>query len=185
MGLQVAADQCNHIKVMFLSSTDIRANSTLLESRWKRALPIPAIQKQHVFKMAGIHELYISRYASESPLRKCRVLLTNSSVEDVDEDPVKEQAISPPTPVMSVAVGDWVLVRYDNSTYPGEVKVLKNQEVEVSVMVPSGSGFKWPKPADCIPYRMENVIRKLQPPTPHFTKSSRGTFVFADIPTQL
>jgi len=77
------------------------------------------------------------------------------------------------------------MVKYDNSTFPGEVKSIKNQEVEVSVMVPSGSGFKWPVKVNCIFYKMENVIKKLQAPAPHFTTSSRGTFVFADIPTPL
>lgn len=73
--------------------------------------------------------------------------------------------------------GDWVLVRYDRSTFPGEVKVVGHDEVKVNVMVPSGSLFKWPAVEDFIFYRMEDVIRKLNPPT---VKSARGTFEFQE-----
>ncbi len=61
--------------------------------------------------------------------------------------------------------GDWVLVRYDKCTFPGKVKVVGHDEVKVNVMVPSGSLFKWPAVEDFIFYRMEDVIRKLNPPT--------------------
>jgi len=76
---------------------------------------------------------------------------------------------------MSYEIGEWVLVKYDSVVFPGEVKVIGDNELKVSVMVPSGAHFKWPAVEDSIYYPMQNVIRKLQPP---ILKSARGTFEF-------
>ena len=77
----------------------------------------------------------------------------------------------------SFEIGDWVLVQYGNEKYPGEVKELGDKEIRVSVMMKSGSYFKWPVAEDKIFYKFENVIKKLQPP---ILKSSRNTFEFYD-----
>ena len=78
--------------------------------------------------------------------------------------------------VIVLVPGDWVLVRYDQLTFTGEVKEVGLKEVKV--MVPSGSMFKWPAVEDTIYYRIVvtlDVIKKLTPP---IVKSSRGTFQF-------
>jgi hypothetical protein len=77
--------------------------------------------------------------------------------------------------VIVLVPGDWVLVRYYQLTFLGEVKNVGLEEVKVSVMVPSGSMFKWPAVEDTIYYRIVDVIKKLTPP---IVKSSRGTFQF-------
>ena len=69
--------------------------------------------------------------------------------------------LSLPVTTMCILVGDWVLVYYDGSKFPGEVKEVINDEVKVSVMISSGSFFKWPTTDDCIFYHMKNVIMKL------------------------
>jgi len=76
-------------------------------------------------------------------------------------------------PVLAFAVGEWVLVKYDEMVFPGEVKELGIHEIKVSVMVPSGPNFKWPATEDAIFYRMGDVIQKLQPP---IVKSARRNF---------
>ena len=166
------------IKVLFLSSTDVRSHFQLLESRWQRALPATAIQKHHIFKCAGNAELYISHYSSEHPLQKYQVL--SHETADTNEDASDDINAAEPTteiPRLSGEVGDWVLVRYDQSVFPGEVKEIEHDEVKVSVMVPSASGFKWPDKEDAIFYRMVNVIQKLKPPS---AKSARGAFQFSE-----
>jgi len=70
-----------------------------------------------------------------------------------------------------------VLVRYDNAVFPGEVSGIGDQEIQVSVMIPSGSYYKWPVVKDCIYYKMSDVVQKLSPP---ILKSARGTFEFAE-----
>jgi hypothetical protein len=47
--------------------------------------------------------------------------------------------------VSSSTVGDWVLVRYEGSMFPGEVKEIGLAELKVSVMILSGATYyKWP-----------------------------------------
>lgn len=66
--------------------------------------------------------------------------------------------------VVQYHVGEWVLVKYDQQVFPGEIKVVEEEEVKVNVMVRSGSGFQWPTLPDCIFYSLSNVIKKLEPP---------------------
>lgn len=76
-------------------------------------------------------------------------------------------------------IGDWVLVQYDDKSFPGEVKAVGEEEVQVSAMVPSGTTcFKWPSVEDTIFYKLKDVLRKLEPPV---LKSARGTYQFTDL----
>ena len=153
---------------MYLSSEEIRSSSEFLTNRWEGVLPIPAIQKQHVFRRAGTAELLVGRYASDS--------LQSITVYPLQQGGPQVKAVEPQA--LSLSVGDWVLVKYDGSCFPGEVKAVVKEEVQVSVMIPSGSIFyKWPTPEDSIFYQMDNVVRKLKPP---ILKSARGTYEFLE-----
>lgn len=79
--------------------------------------------------------------------------------------------------IMQYSVGDWVMVKYDGCLFPGEIKMINQGEAQVSVMVPSGSYFKWPSVVDSIFYSFDNIVKKLNPPE---LKSARGTFEFPD-----
>ena len=78
---------------------------------------------------------------------------------------------------VNVDVANWVLVRYDGSLFPGEVKAIGDREVKVAVMISSGGHYKWPPVEDCIFYCLEDVVMKLGPP---IVKSARGTFDFVE-----
>ena len=149
----------------------MRHQSDFLEKRWEGALPILALQKQHIFQRASPHHLYVGRYASQQPRHKIQVV----SCEHPDIEDNEQQVLQSQMPATKFQLGDWVLVRYDQHSFPGEVKVVGQDEMKVSVMVPSGSLFKWPLVEDAIFYRHENVIMKLNPPT---LKSARGAYKF-------
>lgn len=75
-------------------------------------------------------------------------------------------------------MGDWVLVQYEGSFFPGEVKEIACDELRVSVMIPSGASYyKWPAAEDSVFYAMKNVVMKLKPPA---IKSARGTYEFSE-----
>ena len=79
----------------------------------------------------------------------------------------------------AVRIGDWVLIQYDSMSFPGLVKAVWEEEVQVSVMVPSGTScFKWPAVDDTIVYKMKGVLSILDPP---LLKSSRGIIQFTDL----
>jgi len=107
----------------------------------------------------------VSRFAAEYPRMKFKVC------QEVADD------LEPGMPVLSVCVGDWVLVKYDDVLYPGEVREVGDKEVKVSAMIKSGKYYKWPTSENCIYYAVNNVVMKLQPPT---VQSARGTFNFTE-----
>ena len=66
-------------------------------------------------------------------------------------------------------VGDWVVVQYNGSEYPGEITDILANEVVVSSMHRAGNFWKWPNRKDEIVYRLENVVTKI---------GNRGQFLF-------
>lgn len=163
------------MKVIYLSSQDIRSQADVLNKRWEDVQPIPGLQKIHAFKPAGRGSLLIGRFASDLPFQKVYVLKQHREADDTNE-PTTSHASQHPLH-MKPLVGDWVLVRYDGSFFPGEVKVVGDDEVKVAVMVASGSHFKWPPIEDCIFYPLTDVVMMLSPP---IVKSARGTFDFIE-----
>jgi len=145
-----------------------------LKTRWDTALPITTIQKQHVFRRASATELFISRFATDEA-KRVQIIATRGDQADGEEIAC---LIVQPSLVIQATVGDWVLVQYEGSMFPGEVKEIGRDELKVSVMVPSGANyFKWPASEDSIFYHIKNVMMKLKPPT---IKSARGTYEFSE-----
>ena len=84
----------------------------------------------------------------------------------------------PVTSSDSLGIGDWCVVQYETVSYPGVVEDIVNAELKVSVMVKCGpSKWKWPDPIDCLWYKQENIVKKINPPIP---VASRGQFQFDD-----
>jgi len=59
---------------------------------------------------------------------------------------------------------DWVLVKYDEKTYPGTFTAVVGSEVEVSVIERAGMVWKWPVKAHKIFYTRHNVVQLIDPP---------------------
>lgn len=64
-------------------------------------------------------------------------------------------------------VGNWVLVKYDERLYPGEITdIISPSTFKVNVMERHGKFFRCPNIPDHIYYHNSHVIRKIEPPTP-------------------
>ena len=98
------------VNVLYLSSTEMRASSEFLKSRWGATLPITAMQKQHIFRRASATELFISRFASDD-VKRVQVI-DRSQDHDVDEDEIELHTVQPPQ-ISQSSVCDWVLVKYE------------------------------------------------------------------------
>jgi len=167
------------------------ARSDILNRRWDHVLAIPALQKQHIFKTSGQSSLLIGRFASDIPLKDvsfAKPQLKESNDENnrnlvaTESEPAQftlhNSMENEPTQLIYPEIWEWVVVRYDGSLFPGEVKAIGDQEVQVAVMIPAGSHYKWPQGGDCIFYKLTDVVRrKLSPP---IVKSARGTFDFTE-----
>ena len=84
-----------------------------------------------------------------------------------------------PNSDIQIDIGDWVLVHYQGSNFPGEVTNLYGLDFQVNVMHKSGNVFwKWPLKEDKILYEMQSVIKKLGPPE---VAGTRSQFTFRDV----
>ena len=74
-----------------------------------------------------------------------------------------------------VNIGDFVIVKYEGTFYPEEVRhLVPNQSATVSAMKRSGLKFwKWPTKQDVLDYPLRDIERVIKPPT---IVSNRGTF---------
>ena len=70
-------------------------------------------------------------------------------------------------------VGDFVIIKYDEDYYPGELTGL-GEDVKVHTMVKSApKHLKWPTLEDTVDYTFEKVIKVIKPPN---IVSHCGTF---------
>lgn len=77
--LQEVVKLCPGITAYYLPSEELRSESQFLFNRWKNVLPIPALQKQHVFRRADQGNLFVSRYASQIPPEKVQMVVTEQA----------------------------------------------------------------------------------------------------------
>ncbi len=105
-------------------------------------------------------------------------ILTSSTNPNEDvTNPILPSSTNPNEDV-AIEVGQWAVVDYDGEQYPGEVTAVSHtDEVEVSVLHKSGSGWKWPQPKDSLYYCKNNIIRIITPP---IAAGHRGQFIFSD-----
>lgn len=159
-----------NINVKYVSQEKI-CKSINIRNPWCGVKDVPGVRKAHFMACEGngCVALYTDTTSSEL-LNKVRygnvcvsdnVALYPSEVKNVD-----------------CKLGDWVLVKYDGKTYPGEVTGLgSGQGVQVSVMRKAylGQNWKWPDKKDEILYEHHNILKKIDPPVPIGT---RGQFTF-------
>lgn len=76
---------------------------------------------------------------------------------------------------VSFTTGEYVLVNYEGTHFPGQIKAIKNNEYKVSVLHSTiNNTWKWPTPADQIWYYPDKILKKIATPILHDVE---GTFV--------
>ncbi|KAK9709462.1 hypothetical protein QE152_g26616 [Popillia japonica] len=69
----------------------------------------------------------------------------------------------------------FVIVKYDQQHYPGEVLKVDEEKTEATVMHRSGSYWKWPTSPDSLWYAVEDIFQEiLNPPR---MVNNRGCYV--------
>ena len=77
-----------------------------------------------------------------------------------------------------MAVGDYVIVKYDEEFYPGELIAL-GECAKVRTMIKSGPKYwKWPTREDIVDYEFEKVVKIIKAAT---VISHRGTFCVPEL----
>jgi len=158
------AAMTSNVLVAEIKGTEIeRRNEVLgISQVFKDASPVPGIGGAHCMKLMN------------DEIELCTI---TSDARPADARPAVALPASDADVNTKICVGDWVLVQYEKTNYPGEVKRVEHEECQVSVMVPAGKNWKWPVRPDEIFYTHDNIVRRLEPP---FIVNHRGHFAFVD-----
>lgn len=63
-------------------------------------------------------------------------------------------------------VGEYVVVVYEGSFFPGRIEIISSESATVSTMVKTTKAWRWPIPADVLEYNWEDVLGGIEPPKP-------------------
>ena len=63
-------------------------------------------------------------------------------------------------PREKIAIGNYIIVSYEEEYFPGVVTGIENNEAKVLTMQKCRCGWKWPDPNDEIYYTMDNIIKQ-------------------------
>ena len=111
--------------------------------------------------------------------------------DDRSDDPTDEDSVSETEETFTFEVGMWVIVKYDDIIYPGEVTALVDsdgKEAEVSCLTKYGKStsgqqyWRWPNVVDKAFYKQESIQCIITPPDP---VGNRGHLKFPDCPALL
>ena len=120
------------------------------------------------FKVVSIYKSRTTNYENHS--------LGSDSDSESDSGQSDAEAPQDEAPEVSITVGQWVVVKYDEARYSGEVaSVDEDSQYEVSVMHPSGNYWKWPKTENKMYYLYDSIVWLINPPK---AAGHRGQFIF-------
>ncbi|CAB4014894.1 Hypothetical predicted protein [Paramuricea clavata] len=161
----VAAEDSSNVKVVEMATSEIEERNTSLNTKevFEDASPIPGIAAIHSIKIDNAGKI-VGRalVEEETDMPRCGDEGSNASVNEE---------------LCQIEVGDWYTVEYEGKIYPGEVKYVTADDIQVSVMVRAGKYWKWPTIPDEIFYQQDKFVRKLNAPV---VVNSRGHFQFSD-----
>ncbi|CAB3988658.1 Hypothetical predicted protein [Paramuricea clavata] len=161
----VAAEDSSNVKVVEMAASEIEESNTSLNTKevFEDASPIPGIAAIHSIKIGNAGKI-VGRalVEEETDTPRCGDEGSNASVNEE---------------LCQIEVGDWYTVEYEGKIYPGEVKSVTADDIQVSVMVRAGKYWKLPTILDEIFYQQDKFVRKLNAPV---VVNSRGNFQFSD-----
>ena len=119
---------------------------------FNRTVRVPGIRKAHMIHCTSDVVKLWRNCGSASGLPDIVVYLT-ADASTVDMHVIENDAEFEVETETDFEIGDWVVVQYDSTKYPGEIIDILNMEIEVSAMHPAGNYFKWPDRKDeCEPF---------------------------------
>lgn len=171
---EIAALRNPNVLVKFISSKDIQEAVIEGLQIWECSVPVPNTHKVHYVTAAGSKDFLIVGDTSDDLVKRKVKIVQNPESSDSDDS---EQEYGERFEIERndlnlqdlVPQKDWVVVKYDNDYYPGEVQCVEQNEAKVKVMHCSKSGayYFWPTDEDCIMYKAKDIVKKIEPPEPY------------------
>ena len=164
------------INILFISKNEVAENEVHLNAHWDNTIPIANTHKIHSVRPKGSSHLLVAETSDARKLSEVRILKNEISEDDSDEhNSGSEVAVSDG---LDIAIGDWIVVKYQGEMFPGEVTEIggaHGNEIRTDVMERSGKFWKWPSKRDNIFYFCKDVVKKIEPP---IVAGNRGQFQF-------
>ncbi|KAG8320231.1 hypothetical protein J6590_073051 [Homalodisca vitripennis] len=180
----IASERNPNIMVAFISKEDVHNSFAEVEEMWYSAVLVPDTHSVHYCAtVADQRYIIVGETSTDLSMRKVRILKGQAFDSDSsDEDEMVEGEPVPTLQINDIKPFDWVVVKYEDVFYPGEVKQVKLEENEVEVQVmhvsKTGKYYYWPKDEDCICYLLKDVIKKIGSPIP--CEGTREQYKFND-----
>lgn len=176
----LAKQLCSNVQIEFIAKSEIDQQSAFLDVKWEGVMAVPLTHRVHCIEAVGSDEVKVADTSKEIDecFRICRIRknsITPPTHSATDENSLLEDDCQLPC---NLAIGQWVIVKYEDEEYPGEVICIEDSDIEVSVMHKSANAWKWPRPEDKIFYPATQIVRVINPPS---VAGNRGQFAFENI----
>ena len=163
------AQACHTIVVIkYVSASDITHDKAMLEEWWKNIRTLPGTHKMHSIistKDGKVKAAEVSTGTLKSKLFLQMLKLQSSQNFNVSSSLQSHSTqLSSPMPVQ-YQVGQWVIIRYEGKLFPGEITVVKLDQVKVNAMICHRTNLlKWLKKKDHIFYFNHGVVKAIKQP---------------------
>ena len=128
-------DQTN-VFVSEIEVEEIKNVKTMLDERWENVAVLPETQKMHSMNVFGVNAVEYGKYAL------CDEWNVHNFRTDSKEEPVAQEQGIAKNPLI---VGNWVEVEYNDKRCQGEVVLVGQDDVQVSVLYGQfAQNWKWP-----------------------------------------
>ena len=167
----LAKQLCSNVQVEFIAKSVIDQQSAFLDAIWEGVMAVPKTHRVHCIQASGADEVKVADTSNEieKRFRACRIRNTNVTTPQTnsttEQDSPLEDNVQPQLPPLNLTTGLWVIVKYEDEEFPGEVTCIEDTDVEVNVMHRSANVWKWPRPEDKIFYSKTQVVRVINPPS--------------------
>ena len=148
--------------IRFITKDSIDAMNSFLDTKWEGLKAVPQTHKMHCFIPISSGEILVAETSDTTQFKVAIIrkpsdtgLLLKLKLKVKNKLQVKNTSID---------LGQWVVVTYDGSRYPGEVISMEDSQYEINVMHPSGNHWKWPTAEDKIFYLLQNIAQLINPP---------------------
>ncbi len=180
----VARERNPNIYIEYVSQSSIEEMYSFLDAKWNDVTAVPQTHKMHCYYPISSSQLMVAEISDATEFKVVSIYKSrtatkeDSSGSDPASDSRQSDSEIPHIATLSITIGQWVIVDYDEAKYPGEViSVDEDFQYEVNVMHPSGNHWKWPKTEDKIFYSLENIVKLISPPK---AAGHRGQFIFEE-----
>ena len=179
----LAKQLCSNVQIEFVSKSEIDQQFAFLDAKWEGVMAVPQTHRVHCIQASGADQVKVAETSNEIDkcFRICQIrktIITPLTQSATGEDSPLDDDIQPCQLPPNLTIGLWVIVKYTDEEYPGEVTSIEDSDIEVSVVHKSVNAWKWPRPEDKTFYPATQIIRVIDLPT---VAGNRGQFVFENI----